>query len=219
MIKKLIKNNIYFLVGFLVVFVAIYLLSNSFSDQEIRTFLQKTGLWAPFFFILLYTLTYIVAPLSGSPFLFAGFYAFGINVIFLATASGFIASIINFWIARKFGRRLVVKVAGYENTKKIDKLVNRYGPFTLFLLRIFQGGVHDILSYAAGLTSMRFTNYIIASTLGMIPGTILWYLLSLQVETPIAFTILTVTLGFVLSVLFILGGLLFRKIKQKRIKK
>ncbi|MDP3998622.1 MAG: VTT domain-containing protein, partial [bacterium] len=157
--------------------------------------------------------TNVIAPLSGTPLIFTGFYAFGSTVVFLMTIADFIASITNFWIAKRWGRSLVKKFVGQENIAKADRFTRSYGLLTLLLLRFFQGGVGDFISYAAGLTSMRFTPYLIISTAGMIPRTVLWYFLALHVKSPVVFTALTLLLIVVLSGIF-LAGVAIKRLKR-----
>lgn len=202
----------------LLIFLSFYLISRSISEDELRLLIVDAGSLGPVIFILLSLLTNILAPLSGTPILFAGYYAFGINVIFLATIAGLISFVINFWIARRWGRSIVQKLAGKESMWKIDKLVQNYGLITLILLRLFQGGIGDFVSYAAGLTSMRFWPYIVVSILAAIPGTVLWYYISLQVDTPTSFTILTLLMAAVFSLVFILGSVAFAKLRRRKVR-
>lgn len=185
------------------IFSLLYFFSTRIPQENIRLFLDRVGLWGPTIFILLMLTTNVIAPLSGTPLMFAGFYAFGSNVVFLTMFADFISSITNFWIARRWGRSFVKKFVGRGNVEKIDKLTQHHGLAALLLLRIFQGGIGDFISYAAGLTSIQFTPYLIISVAGMIPRTALWYLLSLHTTSPLIFTILTLLLILVLSGLFV----------------
>jgi len=144
--------------------------------------------------------------------MFVGYYAYGRNVIFLTTVAAYLSFYINFWIARKWGRPIIQRLVGKDNMTKVDSLTSDYGLVYLFLLRVFQGSVHDFLSFAVGLTSMKFSHYIIVSTLAIIPGTALWYYLSGFVSTPAGFTLLTFGILGVFSVLFLVGS----KIHYKR---
>ncbi|MDP3888464.1 MAG: VTT domain-containing protein [bacterium] len=218
LINKLIRQNAWTIAAILFLFALLFALGQIVPEETIRMFLIKAGIWAPIIYILLMLTTYVVAPLNATPLIFAGFYAFGQNVVIYSSIAAFISSITNFLIARKWGRSIVEKFVGNENMEKIDKLTKEYGLFTIFVLRVFHGGSHDFLSYAAGLSSLKFKSYLTFSTLGMIPGTMLWYYLSQKVETPTAFTILTIILTIILTFLFIIGAIAFKKIKNKQVK-
>lgn len=196
------------------IFWGLYLISITIPEENLRSLIEDARSFGPIIFILLSLVTNIFAPLSGTPILFAGYFAFGINVIFLATIAGLISFVINFWIAKKWGRTIVEKFVGKSNMDKIDKLAQNYGLVTLFFLRIFQGGIHDFVSYAAGLTSMRFWPYIIVSTLALIPGTAIWYYLARQIDTPTSFIILTLIMATVFSAVFILTTIALKKLRK-----
>lgn len=214
-VLRLIRQNLWTVFSALLFVGVLYWLSTLIDEENIRLFLTKAGFWAPLIFILLNLLTLIIAPLSGTPFILAGFYAFGKQVVIFVSIANFLASIINFLIARRWGRKIVQKFIGQENMSEVDRLAKDYGLMVLFVLRIFQGGLHDFISYAAGLSPLSFFSYLLVSSLGMIPGTVLWYRLSLEVDSPIVFTILTLGLVITFSTIFILLGLAV-KLWQKR---
>lgn len=214
MYKRIIsKNSIpIFLAVFL--FVAFYILSIKISQDEIRSFLSGFGIMSPVVYILLVLLTHIFAPFSGTPFTFVGFLLFGQWAIIYITIARIISSFTNFLIAQKWGRPLVSRFIGEGSFNKIDKLAQNYGLGLLFILRVFEGGSEDYISYAAGLTKIKFIPYIIISLVGMIPGTILWYFLSKYASTPLEFTALTLGMGFVFSVIFITSIFISKKLKS-----
>jgi len=208
------KNKLLPIGFFISVFLLLYLISVSFPGEEIRIFINQTGIFAPIVFILILLITLIIAPFSGTPIMYAGYFAFGQKVVVLATIATWVSFIINFWIARKWGRKIVEKLIGRENIAKVDKLTKNYGIVTLIFLRIFQASVGDFVSFAAGLTNMKFTSYFLTSIFASIPGTLLWYYLSLKVKTPTSFTLLMLGFTLTLSSLFVLGSMLWKRLKR-----
>lgn len=196
-------------------FLIIYLAGRSIPEESIRSFINKGGIFSPGIFVIVMLLSNIFAPLSGMPIIFAGFYLFGNKVVFLVAVASFISFATNFWIARVWGRPIVEKLAGKGSMHKVDKLTQNYGLVALFFLRIFQGALNDFISYASGLTSLRFPSYIIVSSAALIPNTVIWYYLSLKATTPVAFTILTSAFAITLSATFVLGTVALRKLKKK----
>lgn len=150
----------------------------------------------PIIIILLIWLTNVIAPLGATPFLFVGFLIYGETVVIYALIAAIFASVSNYWIARMWGRSIVTRIVGIDNLKKIDHLTENHGLSTLFIFRTFLGNLHDIISYVFGLTKIRFTPYLLVSTSGMIPGTILWYYMSSKIHDPIVFTITTWGLAY-----------------------
>lgn len=196
------------------VFGALYIASVSIPQEKVRQLLTSYGPVGPLVFIFLMLLTHIFSPVSSSPFLFAGFYAFGENVVLLMTVASILAAITNFWIARVWGRKFVAKLVGQGNINKIDQFTKNYGLLTIFFLRVFLGGIHDFISYAAGLTRIRFVPYFLISVTGAVPGTIVWYMVARKIESPVNFTIISLLMVAAFSVIFGLGTLLFRRLKK-----
>jgi len=186
-------------------FLLIFMIGLKVPEETIRRIISNAGSFSIVVFIFLSWLTYVVAPFSETPFLFAGFYLFGQTVVIYHFIAAFIASITNFWIAKIWGRSLVERLAGHDSLKKIDKLANTYGLRTLFIFRVvLLGKFSDVISYAFGLTSIQFTPYLVVSTIGMIPGTVIWYYLSSKVGSALIFTTLTLGIAYVSLTLYII---------------
>lgn len=188
--------------------IAIYFLGKSISPEVIQNFVQNSGGFGPIIVILLALVAYTFAPLSGSPVLVAGYYLYGVNVIWLMNAAAVISYAINFWIARKLGRPYIGKLVGQENAERIDKFTKNRGLETLFLLRIFAGGFHDFISYAWGLTAVKFKDYFVTSVVAAIPGTLFWYFISLSTDSIEEFLVVNFALlGIFLFVWFLINRL------------
>jgi len=175
----------------LLLFLVLYLLSRLIPAEEIERIIIEAGPLAPIVYIFISLLTYIIAPLSGTPVAFVGFHIFGSDVVIFHTISAFISFSINFGIARIWGRGLVEKIAGKESTGKIDNFINKKGYLSLFIIRVFLATYHDFISYAYGLTNIKYFPYIIISTIGLIPGYIIWYWIAQQSSSALTFTIHT----------------------------
>ena len=201
-----VKDNMYASLLTILLFVAVFYLFNSYNEESLRSFIFKAGVWAPLVFVLILLFTLVFAPLGGTPILYVGYQAFGINVIFLATLVSYISFIINFEIAKRRGRPIVRKLVGEVRIEKIDKIVSSHGLWTLFLLRVFQGGIHDFVSYAYGVTSIHFLPYFVISVLATIPGTAIWYYLTTHVQSAEAFTLINWGLVLVFAGLYMLGS-------------
>lgn len=185
----------------IILFVLIYTVSQNISENTIREIVENAGPFGVVVLIFLIWLTNIFAPLGAAPFIYAGFYFYGPKVTIYSYIAAFIASITNYWIARIWGKSLVTKLISEDNLKKVNKLAKNYGLKTLFVTRIFLGQFHDVISYLFGLTNIRFCPYIIVSTLGTIPGSLLWFFIATKTNNPITFMTITViiTYGFLTS--------------------
>ena len=186
---RFIKKFYPYIVVFIFISIAIFLLGSQINAEQIAEIVKKAGVFGPLLYILIFAATQIIAPLSGTPVLFAGFGLFGDQVqIYTYLATLFGASV-NFWISRLWGRKLVKKLAG-KDLEKIDEFTKEYGVKSLIFLRIFQGNLVDFISYAYGLTNMQFIPYLIITAIAPIPWLILWqYYIFPRVESYGDFTI------------------------------
>jgi uncharacterized membrane protein YdjX (TVP38/TMEM64 family) len=199
----------------LLIIIALTYFSQKIPQEIIRQYVEDAGMFGPLIFIFLLLLTFIIAPLSGSPITFVGFYLYEEKVVILSFFSVFLASIINFWIARIGGQKLVEKFAGKTGFKKINQFTKNYGYKALFLLRIFQGGIGDFISFAAGLTNMNFKKYLLFSTLGMIPGSLIHYWLSSKASNPAIYTVFSWSMVFSFSFIFIIVSIIKKYLYKK----
>ncbi len=194
----------------------ILVLQSYFPEEYVQRVVFAAGPFAPVVFILISLSIYIFLPFLAPPMVYVGYYAFGRNVVFYSSIASFFCFFTNFWIARRWGRELVGRLVGKHAMQTVDRLSDRYGVSTLFFLRVFQGGIHDIISYVGGLTDMKFTPYIITSIVGLIPGMILWYAISTYAHSSVQFFAISTVMSMGLSAIFIGATVLFRGLKKTR---
>lgn len=111
----------------------------------------------------------VVAPLPAPAVAMAGGYSFGVAEGFLLTWVGcLIGGVISFGISRLFGRDFV---AGSVRGARLDRYVEEHGVVLILVLRLIPLVSFDAISYAAGLSGIRFRSFFVATALGMLPGT------------------------------------------------
>ena len=150
-------------------FVAILYLILALALQTIgldnaQLLVKQTGVWAPVVFMFLCAASLIIAPLSGSSLFVVGGTLFGKHDAFLLS---YIATLIgcsaNFWISRKLGRRVAQRFIGKANLDELDKFINKLkGSSSIFYMVILMPFSQDIVSYAIGLTKIKYTYFLIA---------------------------------------------------------
>ena len=175
------RKVILFLLSVILFSGFIYFLGSFIPTDKLKGLVASFGVFGPIILILLITITQIIAPLSGSPVYFAGFALFGKWVFIYGYIASLISSVINFYIARVWGRDLVVRFVGQKNMKLVDDFTQDYGAKTLIFLRVIQGYMHDFVSFAYGLTNIKFKTYIIITTVCPIPWLIVWLYLTTKV--------------------------------------
>lgn len=212
------KDYIENLIGLLVIFGVIFVGFKYLSADEIVSWVERAGVWAPIFLILAKASTMVFAPLSGAPLYPISGALFGISLGSLYLILGdILGGTISFYLSRIFGQRAVEYFAR-GSVPIIDKIITFMETTKGFLItRILFVGFPEAVSYAAGLTRIRFLTFIIISVLVGIPPTIIlasigsWLSIS---QTPIVALILLV----VSSIAAIIGGIfLFRIIEKNKI--
>ena len=121
-------------------------------------------------YFLVLVLQAIIAPIPSEATLMLGGWSYGFFlgglVGWLGTTTG---SVITFFISRKGGRPIVVKLVGEKSVSFADKWFERWGGWAVLFGRLIPFIPFDAISYGAGLTKIDFRSFIIASTLGGIP--------------------------------------------------
>jgi uncharacterized membrane protein YdjX (TVP38/TMEM64 family) len=147
----------------------IYSISNSDSDSVVE-FMESFGMFSYLLFVIIVMLEVVLAPIPALALYIAGGALFGAFLGGILTLIGnLIGAFIAFWLARRFGRKFVEKRVDENIRKKFDKFSQKYGIFSLFLLRVNPFTTSDLFSYLAGLTTMKKRQFLIGTGLGLIP--------------------------------------------------
>ena len=72
------------------------------------------------------------------------------------------------------------KTAGAAAILGLDKAVGEQGAVVVLLTRLSPIFPFSLLNYGLGLTQVKLSHYVLASWLGMIPGTVLYVYLALS---------------------------------------
>lgn len=92
----------------------------------------------------------------------------------LSWASAMVGAALCFWIARVVGREAVEKLAGKNGIRQMEEFFQRHGTQSVLIARLLPFVSFDWVSYFAGLTSMRFWSFFLATGLGQLPATIVY---------------------------------------------
>jgi len=158
---------------------------------QMEQYVISVGPWGPVAYVFMMIIAVVIAPVPSSPLaIFAGT-VFGVWWGFLWTMVGsLVGSMIDFWIARRFGRPLVVKLVSEKKLSSIEKRFSEHNLIaTVFILRLLPLPLFDAVSYAAGLTKISIRGFAGATFFGLIPLIFLFsYVGDLLTENLIAFT-------------------------------
>jgi uncharacterized membrane protein YdjX (TVP38/TMEM64 family) len=144
------------------------------DHQEFKKTISSYGAYAPLAYILLQIIQVIIAPIPGGAIEFLGGVIFGVKAGFIYSMIGLlIGSWIAFNLARIFEKIAVEKFVSEQTRKKFDYLVEHEGVILSFILFLLPGFPKDALCYILGLTPMHLGIFLIISTIGRIPGTLI----------------------------------------------
>jgi len=144
------------------------------SRKRLNAYVASYGSYAPAVFIGLQILQVLFAPIPGELTGFIGGYLFGVGLGFVYSTIGLtLGSLIAFTIARYFGMPFVRKFVGQEIMPKFDYLMEHKGAFFSFIFFLVPGTPKDYFCYLLGLSPMHVVTFMIISTIGRLPGTLL----------------------------------------------
>jgi uncharacterized membrane protein YdjX (TVP38/TMEM64 family) len=144
------------------------------SRKRLNAYVASYGSYAPAVFMGLQTLQVLFAPIPGELTGFIGGFLFGVGPGFIYSTTGLIlGSLIAFTISRYFGLPFVRKFVGQELMAKFDYLMEHKGAFFSFIFFLIPGTPKDYFCYILGLSPMHVATFMIISTIGRLPGTLL----------------------------------------------
>ncbi len=138
-----------------------------FTDQEtIEDVTAQLGAWGVFFLLVFLVFTQVMAPLPAGPGILVALKLYGFEpALGLYAMASLISAAINFLLARRFGRPLVIRLAGADRIAMIDQLSGRDEYALLVIARVFGFVFFDLISYAIGLTKVGFRKYMLCTIL------------------------------------------------------
>jgi uncharacterized membrane protein YdjX (TVP38/TMEM64 family) len=145
----------------------------------------------------------LVAPVPSFLITFANGLAFGVFWGWMLSVFGHVlAASVCFGISRALGRVPVEVLVGRAGLESADRWFARWGVYAVFAGRLLPGVAFDAISYAAGLTNMRFRNFLVATTLGIVPQTFLYSYLGRQAPEYVGLFLVTTGI-FLLAVIVV----------------
>ncbi len=143
--------------------------------QTALTWVDGLGFWGPVVYVGLY-IAICVFMIPGSILTLGAGAVFGVLRGFVYTSiASTIGATVAFVLGRFFLRDWVQKKAATNpRIAAIDDAVGKEGAKVIFLLRLSPLVPFSISNYVYGLTKVKLPSYVLASWLGMIPGTLLY---------------------------------------------
>ena len=150
-------------------------LLSTVDPEPIKEYIRSFGTLAILVSFLLMIFQSLAAPLPAFLITFANAAVFGwVGGAALSWISSLAGAAACFGIGKLYGRAAVAKLTGKTALESVDKFFEKFGAKSIFIARLLPFMPFDIVSYAAGLTPMKFLPFIIASALGELPATLIY---------------------------------------------
>lgn len=141
----------------------------------VREFVASYGEYAALASFLLMIFQSVAAPLPAFLLTLANANLFGWwQGAILSWSSAMAGAAVCFFIARILGRDAAERLTSKAGIAQIDTFFEKYGRNTILICRLLPFISFDIVSYAAGLTSMSFGSFFLATGIGQLPATIVY---------------------------------------------
>jgi len=141
----------------------------------LRDYLLGFGVWAVVASATLQLLTSIIAPLPSFVLAFVNAMLFGFawgSLLTWTTALG--AAGVCFGMSRVMGRPVVERFVSGRALDAADHFFHTHGVAAVLVARLIPFINPDVISYAAGLTAMRWRPFVLAVGIGSVPSTLLY---------------------------------------------
>ncbi len=165
----------YFLI--IIIFISLYYLATSstlvqhYLDNPglLRSAILSFGIFAPIAIILLQTFqtTISIIP-SQITTIIAGFIFGPVLGLTYSLIGAFVGSAIIFLISQKYGKIIAHKLFNKKDLVHFNLFFKKKKTWALFVARITPIFPNDIVSFAAGLTSLKFWKFCLVSTFGFV---------------------------------------------------
>lgn len=207
----------YFLVpGVSSFFNKIFKLFSSTNIENIVEYIRSFGIYAVIVSFFLMVFQSLVAPLPAFLITFANAAIFGWwQGAILSWTSSMAGAALCFYIAKVLGRDVAEKLTSKLALKSVDGFFERYGKHTILICRLLPFVSFDIVSYAAGLTSMSFLSFFVATGVGQLPATIVYSYVGGMLTGSVRMIVTALLILFALSILIILIKRIYNEKKNK----
>jgi uncharacterized membrane protein YdjX (TVP38/TMEM64 family) len=155
----------------LAAFVAIALFVPHPNPAQLRDWARAAGPWFPLLFFVAHALATIALPRL--PFTLSAGLMFGpVTGIAVAISATTLSAALAFLLVRAIGRDAIAARLTHPAVSAVDRRLARRGWLAVGSLRLIGPIPFPLVNYLAGASSIRFMPYLIATAVGLLPGTI-----------------------------------------------
>ncbi|MEL6909208.1 MAG: TVP38/TMEM64 family protein [Cyanobacteria bacterium J06598_4] len=180
------------------------------DQQQLEIWLEQMGGLAPLIYIVFYTVATLLI-LPSTPLNLTGGAIFGVWWGTLwTTIAALVAAVVAFVFTRTVGKKAFSqKLAG--RWQAMDAEIRQGGLFYLFAIRLLPIIPYGIVNFGAGLTSIKFKDYLIATLFGTLPGVLPFVMLGAGITAMSEGDILPLMAAFALIGISVGGAAWYRR--------
>ena len=180
-------------------------------------FIRSYGAYAAAISFLLMVFSSVIAPLPAFLITFANAAIFGWwQGAILSWSSAMAGAALCFFIARALGRDAVEKYAGKGALASVEGYFQKYGRNTILVCRLLPFVSFDAVSYFAGLTSIGFWSFFLATGVGQLPATIVYSYVGGMLTGGVKYFVTALLCIFALSILGVIAKGLYNDRQAKK---
>lgn len=195
----------------------LFMLFSSMSVDMIVGYVRSFGVYAAVVSFFLMMFQSLAAPLPAFLITFANAAIFGWwQGAILSWTSSMAGAALCFYIAKILGRDVVEKITSKFALESVDGFFDKYGKHTIVICRLLPFVSFDYVSYAAGLTSMGFIPFFIATGIGQLPATIIYSYVGGMLTGGAQTFVTALLILFALSILVVLIKHLYKDKQNKK---
>lgn len=188
------------------------------EPEAIQDWLRAFGIWAPVVSGLLQLVTSLFPP--GPSFLLGIVNAMLYGMVLgglLTFVTALAAAAACFGIARLVGRPGMERFLSTRRLNQVDGFMQKRGVLAVFLSRLVPFINPDLVSYAAGVTGIRFVPFLLGVGAGAVPSTIFYSVVGARAIEAAGWVLLVVAGATVLPLLFLalFGQRLWRRYRSR----
>ena len=184
------KNIVKFIIFALLV-LCILILLFIYKDKifnidvyKIKSYIQSYGKFSAIMFVVMYTLRPLLIVFPASLMSIIAGNIFNPHIAVLLSMIGcFGSATVAFLLARFLGRSFVNRILRGK-ALILDKNIGQYGFRIMTIMRLSFVFPYDPLSYAAGLTKMKYRDFIFGTLLGTLPEMVAYSLMGKNLADP-----------------------------------
>lgn len=186
--KYIIAILVLILAAILIIYYKSYI--RNINAHDIKRFILSYGEYASICFVIIYSIKPLVFIIPASLLsilagnIFGPFYSFMLSMI-----SCFFAGTLAFFLSKILGKPFIDKKLKGKGLL-IDNNIKENGFIIMLLMRFAFVFPYDELSYAAGMTKMRYVDFIIATLIGISPEMIMYSFMGENIMHPFSMKVI-----------------------------